>query len=303
MKDFDEETLHKHIPNAALNIENSIEENIFNKIAHFLKDHSGINLPFSDKNQTLLASRTARILKKFHLKNYKELYAKLVECEQTIINEFILAMTTNMTSFFREKHHFDLMPNLLHEILEKKKKLCQYDIRVWCSASSTGEEPYTIAMILDENIPKNEGWQLHFLSTDIDRNVLNKASIGIYGEKEMEQVPAQYIDRYFEKGKGQYIGSYRVIKEIREKINFALFNLIEEYYPFQHKFDIIFCRNVLIYFEKEQVAKTIKQFENCLNYDGYLLLGHSESILNGPDSLKSIAPSVYQKCKITEGIG
>ncbi|KAB8033741.1 CheR family methyltransferase [Fluviispira multicolorata] len=302
MNENDHENLILDTHTNNVNFDYTIEENIFNKLSCFLKNHTGINLPYSDKNQTLLSSRVARVLKQYQLKNHKEFYNKLIEGEKKLIDEFILAMTTNMTSFFREANHFDLLPSLIEKLLIRKRSLCQYDLRIWCSASSTGEEPYTIAMVLNENIPKNEGWQLHFLSTDIDKAVLTKASIGIYGEKEMSNVPESYNLRFFEKGKGRHLGYHRVIKDLRDKINFALFNLVEEYYPFQHKFDIIFCRNVLIYFEKEQIEKTIKKFEACLNEDGYLFLGHSESILNGPESLKSIAPSVYKKGKTLEKI-
>lgn len=272
-----------------------IEQVYFLKLAQFLKEKTGIHLPLSDKNITLLSSRVVRLLKKFQLKDYKELTKKILDGNYELIEDFVICMTTNMTSFFRESQHFDLLPAFLNQILEKKRRHCEYEIRIWCAAASTGEEPYTIAMILDNVIPKDETWQVLFLATDIDKSVLNKASVGIYTQKEIENLPKEYLVRYFSKGKGTNANNFRVVKELRSQINFAIFNLIEDIYPFQHKFDIIFCRNVLIYFDKDQVDNTVKKFAHNLNDDGYLFLGHSESLLSVPHDLASVASSVYQK--------
>lgn len=271
--------------------------NSFIKLSQILKDKTGINLVPNEKNITLMASRLAKVLKRHKLDGYKK-YLKLLEEQDAIHSpEFISAMTTNTTRFFREPDHFEVFKRIIPEILDAKKKKHHYELRVWCAASSTGQEVYTLLMLLLDLIPNWNQWSLKFLASDIDLKVLQKAADGIFTAEDVSEVPESYRVNFFNLRKSsQNQLDFQVKSEYREMIRFAPFNLQTAQYPFQHPFDIIFCRNVLIYFDAPTVHKVIINLGNSLDHSGYLFLGHSETgAMRMMNHFQSVSNGVYQK--------
>jgi chemotaxis protein methyltransferase CheR len=215
------------------------------------------------------------------------------------LTEFICALTTNTTHFFRESVHFDFLKNRLPELAEAKRKQHKHELRVWCSASSTGQEVYTLMMViqsfLNDANPAFKTWDLKFLATDIDPEVLERASSGTYQETELSGVPDPLKQQFFRAVRTGVQKAYQVQSEYRSKIRFAQFNLLTERYPFQFPFDIIFCRNVLIYFDRPTAEKVIEKLAGALAPGGLLFLGHSETGMMRSKVMKTLASGVYQK--------
>lgn len=271
--------------------------NGFSKLAQILKMETGINLVTSEKNITLMASRLGKVLKRLKIESYKD-YIRLLENKNPlIVTDFISAMTTNTTRFFRESEHFDVLKKIIPNILHEKKKDHNYELRIWCSASSTGQEVYTLLMVILGLIENLNQWSLKFLATDIDKMVLQQAANGIYTRDEVGDIPETHLQEYFvlkSTKTGDF--SYQIKPNYRDMIRFAPFNLLSEKYPFQHPFDIIFCRNVLIYFDTKTVEQVIKNLSSSLSGQGYLFLGHSETgAMRSMKNFNSIANSAYQK--------
>jgi len=267
----------------------------FSKIAEYLRREAGINLVLSPKNQTLLAGRMCKLLPQLGLTNYQELYAALVTGKPIIREQFISAVTTNTTHFFREMPHFQILSKVVRECVQSSDKMKSRELRIWCAACSSGEEPYSIGMAVKSSLSVLDNWTVRILATDIDNEVLQRATRGVYSANVLDSISREYADKYFERGKGQSSDFVRVRKSIRDMVTFAQFNLMTPSYPFQHKFDIIFCRNVMIYFDKPEIESTIKKLEASLRPGGYLFLGHSESIMGSSPTLKSRAAAVYEK--------
>jgi len=269
----------------------------FQKLAEYLRLETGINLNLSDKNQTLLASRVLKILPNLGFADYSALHAALISGHRDARDLFINIITTNTTHFFRENQHFDVLGRVARDLLSHPEKKKTREIRVWCAACSTGEEAYSISMVLNSIFPAQDGWNLRILATDIDTDVLRTAIRGVYPQEALDSVPEQYRS-CFEAGKGDSLGYARVRKSIRDHITFAPFNLMTLSYPFQSKFDFIFCRNVMIYFDRPEIHSTIRKIEGCLRLGGFLFIGHSETVVGVTPGLKSRAPAVYERLKV-----
>ncbi len=254
---------------------------------------AGVDLPFSPKNHALLRNRLIRILRRRSLDSYEQYWDIVKNGSPEVISEFVSALTTNMTSFFRESAHFDFLGKILPE------KFVQSELRIWCCAASTGQEPYTIAMTVKESLPDAQVARTRILATDIDMQVLKKASIGTYEEKEMQGLSPALKQKYFnrvklrdKKGNDEF---FQASDDIHKLIQFANFNLMNESYVFQSKFHIIFCRNVLIYFDEETTKRVIDSLTQTLAPGGYLILGHSESGNVKHPHLKPLSRAIYQK--------
>jgi len=207
------------------------------------------------------------------------------------ITRVIDALTTNFTNFLREEDHFKfLVEQALPSVLPKGKK----KFRVWSAASSSGEEPYTIGFYLSEYYPPALGWDWSIAASDISTKVLEQARLGIYPAEHLSAVPRPWLHKYFQKGLGSWEGCCRVKSSITERVFFQQINLIEAY-DHPQPFEIIFCRNVLIYFDRQTQEQLIHRLCRFLAPKGYLLIGHSES-LNGMNlPLRCLRPSVYQR--------
>ena len=198
---------------------------------------------------------------------------------------FTNALTTNLTSFFREAHHFPLLA-------EHVKKVKQ-PITIWCSASSTGEEPYSIAMTLCEAFGSLTP-PAHIIATDIDTNVLATAASGVYGIERLDKMSAERSKRFFWRGKGEQEGLVRVRPELRQMITYKQLNLLADGWPLSGQFDVIFCRNVMIYFDKATQRKILARFVPLMKPDALLFAGHSENFMYVSEALKLRGKTVYQ---------
>jgi len=254
---------------------------------------AGVDLPFSPKNHALLRNRLIKILRRRGLMTYEQYWDLVKDGGPDVISEFVSALTTNMTSFFRESAHFDFLSKILPERFSKS------ELRIWCCASSTGQEPYTIAMTVKESLPDVQIARTKILATDIDQQVLKKASIGAYDEKDLQGLSPTLRQKYFNRVKStdkkHTEDFFQASDDIHKLIRFAYFNLMSETYVFQNKFQIIFCRNVLIYFDEPTTKRVINNLASTLAPGGYLILGHSESGNVKHPHLKPLSRAIYQK--------
>lgn len=269
--------------------EEELKKNQYQFFADLMYQISGVNLPFSSKNEALVKNRMTKLMRRQNVQGYDQLIKKLENPTPQFLNDFVSALTTNKTHFFREEAHFEWFTTYLKDHFKKHQEL-----RVWCAAASTGQEPYTTAIVMHENLDASQLQRSKFLATDIDLQVLQKASQGIYTEHEMDGCPDSLRLKYFEKIKGKDI-KFRAKDEIAKMIRFAPFNLMQDKYVFQHKFHVIFCRNVLIYFDPPTVKKVIENLATCLVPGGYLVLGHSESGTSKSDLIKPLHRAIYQR--------
>ncbi|MGE5086768.1 MAG: CheR family methyltransferase [Bacillota bacterium] len=268
-----------------------LSEKMFEKFAKHMYELAGVDLPFTPKNHALIRNRIVKLLRRHNLKTYEEYWAMIEKGNKDLTSEFISALTTNMTSFYRESNHFDFLVNALPELNKKFGS----DIRIWCAAASTGQEPYTIAMTACEAMNQAPTMKPRLLATDIDLQVLKKAAIGTYEEREMQGLPPLQRSKYFEKINSNGTEYWRAKDLIHNMIRFAPFNLMSPQYDFKNKFHVIFCRNVLIYFDEPTTKKVIDSLTSCLAPGGYLVLGHSESGNVKHPNLKPLSRAVYQK--------
>jgi len=263
----------------------------FDKVRNLVKSHTGISL--SDAKKDMVYSRLTRRLRKLGITRFSD-YCKLVEDgDDEELIQFTNAITTNLTSFFREDHHFQyLAKTLLPDIVKRNKN--DRRIRIWSAGCSTGEEPYSLAITLKENIPGADTWDIKILATDLDSNVLNTASNGIYNSDRINGLSNSRKSKWFLKGKGDNEGTVRVRPDLQEIISFKQLNLLNEW-PAKGPFDFIFCRNVVIYFDKETQRVLFDRYANVLKPDAHLFIGHSESLFKVSDRYKLLGQTIYQK--------
>ena len=271
-----------------------VSEEIYTKIRDLLYKSSRINLG-PDKKQLVMTRLNKRIqfLGLDSFEDYWEHVSKLDRSGSSDELGFLVdSLTTNYTKFFREPMSLDyfrdhIIPSLLKEKYREK-------ISVWSSACSTGEEPYTLAIILAEAMERNHTTRWEITGTDISRRVLETASSGIYPTDNIGISNPTFLKKYFLKGKEKSAGKCRVKKELRDNLKFMHLNLFDQTYPFTEKFDVIFCRNVMIYFDRQTQKQLVERLVSWLNPHGYLVIGSSESITGMSDKLTSIKPTIYQ---------
>ncbi len=256
----------------------------FESVRKILYKKAGINL--SDSKKQLVYSRLARRLRALKLQNFTEYLAYLDEHEYEQ-EEFINALTTNLTAFFREPHHFDILATFAEKMKQQRRPM-----RVWCAAASTGEEPYSIAMALSEAYGSYEP-PVEIIASDIDSNVLKEGSAGVYSLQRLETVSLERKKQFFQRGKGANSGKARVIPALRNLIDFRQVNLLDATWDLKPGFDIIFCRNVMIYFDKETQMKLLARMMKLLNNDGLYIAGHSESFTSANHLVKLIGKTTY----------
>lgn len=259
-------------------------ENDFEHIRKLIYDHAGINLSVAKKD--LVYSRLGRRLRAHKLKHFSDYIDLLDSKENAEWEAFINALTTNLTSFFREAHHFPVLAAHVNNIKHRRP------INIWCNAASTGEEPYTIAMTMMDLFGSLTP-PVRIIATDIDTNALEKAKNGVYKLEQAEKLPKDILKRFFLKGRGQKSGHIKVRKELSDLIEFSQLNLHDEKWPVQGPFDAIFCRNVMIYFDKPTQNKILQRFAPILHQDGLLFAGHSESLQGLTDMFKLQGKTVY----------
>lgn len=259
-------------------------ERDFQRIRKLIHQRAGISL--SEAKRDMVYSRVARRLRAVDLRSFEDYLNRLETSDDGAEWEaFTNALTTNLTSFFRESHHF---PILAEHLLKLKKP-----ISIWCSAASTGEEPYTIAMTACEAFNTLKP-PVSIIATDIDTNVLTVAERGIYPWERMEKISEQRLKRFFLKGTGDKAGLVRVRNELRALVSFRPLNLLDPEWPVSGPFDVIFCRNVMIYFDKQTQKTVLNRFAPLLKPDGLLFGGHSENFLYTTRAFSLRGKTVYE---------
>lgn len=255
----------------------------FARVRHLIYRHAGISL--SEAKSDMVYSRIGRRLRVLGATSFKQ-YLDILESENNPAEweAFTNALTTNLTSFFREEHHF---PILADHLLTLKKP-----IRIWCSAASTGEEPYTIAMTACEAFGSLNP-PVEIVATDIDTNVLSTAARGVYPYERVSKLSEQRRKRFFLKGTGLNDGLVAVKKELKAMITFSQLNLLDEDWALHESFDAIFCRNVMIYFDKPTQAKILSRFVPLMKSHALLFAGHSENFLYVSDAFHLKGKTVY----------
>ncbi len=263
----------------------------FQRVKKLVLEHTGICL--SDIKHDMMYSRLAKRLRALRLDDFNA-YIDLVDSgDEAELGHFTNSVTTNLTSFFREQHHFDYLKNTLIPTLMKLNADTK-KIRIWSAGCSTGEEPYSLAITLKETIPDSAGWDVKILATDLDTNVLETGSNGVYSMDRVNGISPSVLKRWFSKGKGEREGLVRASSDLRDMIMFKQLNLMGEW-PVKAGVDVIFCRNVVIYFDKPTQAVLFDRYAEKLRGDGYLFIGHSESLHKVTERFKSLGKTIYQR--------
>lgn len=262
----------------------------FERVRALIYQRAGISL--AESKQEMVYSRLARRLRATGIVSFNRY---LDDLEGGRLGEewesFTNALTTNLTSFFRESHHFPLLAEHLKKV-ERTGQRAE-PITIWCSASSTGEEPYSIAMTACEAFNTLTP-PVQIVATDIDTNVLGIGANGVYGMERIEKVSPERQRRFFLRGKGEQEGMVRVRPELRQLVTFKQLNLLADSWPLTGQFDVIFCRNVMIYFDKGTQRKILSRFVPLMKPDALLFAGHSENFLYVSESLKLRGKTVYE---------
>lgn len=247
----------------------------FDALRALIHRHAGVAL--GDAKRQMLCARLARRLRKLGLASYGDYYRHV--CQQgpgsEEMQELVNCITTNKTDFFREAHHFEFLRD---NVFPLARQAGRRRLRIWSAGCSTGEEPYTLAVCLAEAFGGERGWDLRVLATDIDTAVLAAAERGVYDEERLDPLPPALKHAYFLRGTGGNAGLVSVRPEVRELVTFRQVNLIADRWPIQERFDLIFCRNVMIYFDRETQHRLLTRFAQHLAPGGYLFLGHSENM-------------------------
>lgn len=266
-----------------------ISDQEFNQLASYIKSHYGIHLKSGKK--TLVCGRLNQLLTQKGFQNFTEYYDFLEkEGDAQDALELVNRISTNHTFFMRESAHFEfLKSNVLPWVKEVVK---DKDLRIWCAASSSGEEPYTLAMILDDFFKSDQTWEKTVLATDISTNALEKAKRGIYSKEALKDMPSTWQKKYFKSTEGSLV---YISDPIKKAVLYRRFNLMEPQFPFKKKFHVIFCRNVMIYFDQETKRHLVKKLYDSLHEGGYLFIGMSESLQGLNSSFEYVKPAVYRK--------
>lgn len=262
-------------------------DSFFKKYSALIYSETGISI--NPNKKQLLQMKLNKAMNKINIKSYSEYYDLISKNKQDVdFQKFVNHITTNTTQFFRENNHFEFIENNLNYILENNPRIMrEKKIRIWSAGCSTGQEPITLSIILGQCF-KNKV-DIKILATDIDTKVLKKAISGIYFESDYDSIPKEY-NKYFTKVNN----GYKVKDEIHRNIKYRHFNLMNNF-NFKNGFDMIFCRNVMIYFNNSTQETLINKFYNHIVPGGILFIGHSESLINKNHKFKNLGPSMYLK--------
>ena len=270
----------------------TITDKEFRHLREFIHMHSGIAL--SDHKRALVCSRLARRLRHHNLQHYSEYYRLLTENDPDGLElvAMINSITTNKTDFFREPHHFRFLAEEIFPAYRNNPKR-ERPIRLWSAAASTGEEAYSLAMTTLEAMPSFNERDICILATDIDTDVLSRAENGVYTHEQGKHIPEAYLRRYFLKGQGSHEGEILAKPVLKSLVRFRRLNLQDDPWPMHTPFDVILCRNVLIYFDKPSRMRVIHRLLNHLAPSGYFFIGHAESLNGITDRVRPVMPTVY----------
>ena len=277
-----------------------LSERDFKRLSKFIHSECGIKMP--DSKKTMLESRLQKRLRCLKLASFTE-YCDYLFSPQGIENELVHmidVVTTNKTDFFREPGHFDyLAQKALPELIALHGAGIRKELTVWSAGCSTGEEPYTLAIVLSEFAERCPGFKFRYLilATDISTEVLEKAKHGIYEHDKVDPLPPGMKKKYLLRGKNKSSGLVRIAPELRSKVRFRRLNFLEGDFGMREHMDIIFCRNVIIYFDRPTQEKLLSRFCSHLGPGGYIFMGHSETLHGMNLPLLQVAPTIYRKQK------
>ncbi len=271
----------------------NISDSEFKEISDIVYNKYGIHL--TEKKRSLVTGRLQQVLKKNNFSSFDEYVNHLKNSDESAMSELVNRISTNHTFFFREYAHFDfLMKTALPEFEKFRQKEGEKKLRIWCAAASSGEEPYTLGMHFMEYFGANYSqWKAGLLATDISEDALRKAMIGKYSSEGVEKIPVQLRQKYFSK-----VGAeFEVIPSLKKEIMYRKFNLMTKQFPFKGNFDLISCRNVMIYFDHKTKEELVNKLYEQLRPGGYLFIGHSETLngLNTPFTY--VKSAIYQRKK------
>ena len=259
----------------------------FLEFVNYMHKNYGIDL---SKKRQLIEGRLSNMVERKGLKSFTEYMNTIKRNDKSEISLLINKLTTNYTYFYREENHFKYLKEVILPFEEQTNKL--KTISIWSAGCSSGEEPYTLAMIIDDYFQfKKTGWKVQILATDISENVLEKAKEAIYTEESIKNLPSSYKTKYFKKSADN---KFEVTPEIKNQIVFKTFNLMEPITA-KNKYNVIFCRNVMIYFNAVTKTNLVNKFYEATQPNGHLMIGHAETIQRGQSKYKYICPAIYKK--------
>lgn len=265
----------------------------FASLSRFIYEQCGIKMPEAKK--TMLEGRLQKRLRALGMKSFVD-YTEYLFSAEGLANELVSMIdlvTTNKTDFFREPDHFHyLRDRVLPEWCEKYHGR---RLMIWSAGCSTGQEPYTLAMVLSDFAGRHPGFDFQILATDISTRVLAQAQKAVYSESLLEPVPAAMKSRFLLRSKDRESGLVRIVPELRAKLKFRRLNFLDDDFGIREAMDIIFCRNVIIYFDRETQSRLLKRFYGHLRSGGHIFMGHSETLSGLDVPLVSVAPTVYRK--------
>lgn len=273
-----------------------ITDKEYKMFADFIYAKSGIHL--GEEKKDLLKARLMKRIRLHRFQSWREYYDYIHEDSSgEELVRMLDAISTNVTQFFREQVHFDFLKNIaLPKILQAKEKKKERTIRIWSAAVSTGEELYSILMTVTEFLKNSHKiWAIKALGSDISTKVLRAAQKAVYPIDRLKGLSLYFVEKYFAKEELNGGGVFRIKETLRRLAIFRRLNLVTDLFPFANKFDIIFCRNVMIYFDKPTQALLVNKLSQHLHDDGFLFIGHAESLIGIKANLVSVAPAIYKK--------
>lgn len=273
-----------------------ITDEEFSKIRQMVFNKFGINL--TEEKKSLLVGRLQSILQKHQLKDFESYYQLICNAkDQSLLSELVNKISTNFTYFYREEKHFIYFINeFIPTLIESLKKSNQKDMRFWCAGCSSGEEPYTIIMMLMDKLKNSYlDFDAGILATDISQNALDFAANATYPNDRLIKLPPNLKNEYFTKIEDPLENEHKVIDKVIREVTFRRFNLMNETFPFKKPFHTILCRNVMIYFDKPTKDTLIKKFHDQLVPGGLLFIGHSETLGRDHNYFDYVMPAVYRK--------
>ena len=257
----------------------------FDRVQDLIYRRAGISL--HDGKHAMVYSRLSRRLRDTGHQSFKAYLSWLESTDGPEWQEFVNALTTNLTSFFREQHHFQIFAELL------KSKPAAHNWRVWCNAASTGEEPYSIVMTALEALGNRPHFSL--MASDIDSKVLATAAQGVYKAESLKGISPAQMQAFFMRGKGGNAGMVRIKPELRQWVEFLIVNLIKDDWPFKEPFDVVFCRNVMIYFDAETQRRVLERIHRVMKPGGILFVGHAENFSDSRDLFVLKGKTAYER--------
>ncbi len=273
----------------------ALSDSEFAELVKIIYDKTRIQM--SNHKRALVTSRISKRLRALHMNSFREYIDFVKTARDEELTNFVNAVTTNKTDFFRENKHFEYMKTAFLPEWEKNYKSGKVkNLRIWSAACSTGDEPYTIQMTLHEYFgSRYDKYDIKVLASDIDTNVLSQARIGIYKKETVDPIEDNILRKYFLRGAGDKEGLYRVKDILKKNLYFRQLNFKDEDFDIHTQFDLIFCRNVIIYFDKEFQKELFNKFYRYLKEDSLVFIGHSETLFGVSDKFKYVASNIYKK--------